>query len=103
MGAPRRCHYWDVEAIHRDLWRASPLASAHGHTVPSGHEALDAELPGRGWPAGALTEVIVPQPGCGELRLLKPALEAVASRPVFVLQPPGFVQQGMAAVGCRRN
>ena len=77
----------NVKAIHPDLWRASQLGSAHGRTVTSGHEALDAELPGHGWPTGALTEVIVPHPGCGELRLLKAALEAVATRPVFVLQP----------------
>jgi protein ImuA len=77
----------NVEAIHPDLWRAS-LGSAHGRTVASGHASLNKELPGRGWPTGALTEVIVSQAGCGELRLLKPALAAVASRPLFVLQPP---------------
>ncbi|MFT0172083.1 translesion DNA synthesis-associated protein ImuA [Paraburkholderia mimosarum] len=82
----------NVEAIHPDLWRASQLGSAHGRVVASGHARLDAELPGRGWPTGALTEVILPQPGCGELRLLKPALEAVASRPVFMLQPPHRLQ-----------
>lgn len=82
----------NVEAIHPDLWIASQLGSAHGRTVTSGHEALDAVQPGRGWPAGALTEIIVPQPGCGELRLLRPALEAVATRPIFVLQPPHRLQ-----------
>jgi len=82
----------NFEAIHPDLWRASQLGSAHGRTVASGDAGLDAELPGRGWPTGALTEVIVPQPGCGELRLLKAALETVATRPVFVLQPPHRLQ-----------
>jgi protein ImuA len=100
-------HAIQAEAIHRDLWRASQLGSAHGRTVSSGHATLDAELPGRGWPAGALTEVIVPQPGCGELRLLKPALEAVAPRPVFLLQPPhrlqpaAFTWWGVAAENVR--
>lgn len=85
-------HALQAEAIHPDLWRASQLGSVHGRTVASGHAALDAELPGRGWPGGALTEVIVPQPGCGELRLLTPALAALAARPIFVLQPPHRLQ-----------
>ncbi|PYE21549.1 hypothetical protein C7410_114192 [Paraburkholderia silvatlantica] len=67
----------NVEAIHPDLWRASQLGSAHGRTVTTGHEALDAELPGHGWPMGPLTEVIVPQPGCGELRLLRVRLHSM--------------------------
>ena len=82
----------NVEAIHPDLWRASQLGSARGRVVSSGHARLDAELPGQGWPTGTLTEVILPQPGCGELRLLKPAFEAVAGRPVFMLQPPHRLQ-----------
>ncbi len=88
----------NVETIHPDLWRASQLGSAHGRTVTSGHEALDAELPGHGWPTGALTEVIVPQPGCGELHLLKAALEAVATRPVFVLQPQHRLQPAIRVI-----
>ncbi|WP_321818398.1 MULTISPECIES: translesion DNA synthesis-associated protein ImuA [unclassified Paraburkholderia] len=82
-----------VEEIHPDLWLASQLASHANRTVASGHPALDAELPGNGWPAGSLTEVMHPQPGCGELRLLKRALATVSSRPVFVLQPPHRLQQ----------
>ena len=82
----------DLESIHRDLWRASHLASAQGRTVASGHRVLDAELPGAGWPVGSLTEIMAPQPGCGELRLLTSALAAVAARPVFALQPPHRLQ-----------
>lgn len=37
-----------IEAIHRDLWLASQLASSGGRTIPGGHGALDAELPGQG-------------------------------------------------------
>lgn len=82
----------NVVAIHPDLWRASQLAVARGRAIASGHDPLDAELPGRGWPTGALTEVMLPQPGCGELRLLQPALAAVAQRPVFAAQPPHRLQ-----------
>lgn len=40
----------------------------------SGFSALDEALPGGGWPAGALTELLLPHPGVGELRLLAPVL-----------------------------
>jgi protein ImuA len=62
------------------LWRADRLApssptAAQGDAVrPTGHAALDAELPGGGWPGAGLIELLLPAPGCGELRLLAPAL-----------------------------
>ncbi|MDI7065596.1 hypothetical protein QMO17_30595, partial [Klebsiella pneumoniae] len=61
------------EDIHPALWRASQLAAGFDRVVSCGHTVLGAELPGGGWPAGALTELLTPQPGCGELRLLQPA------------------------------
>ena len=36
--------------------------------------ALDAVLPGRGWPQGALTEILLAREGIGEIRLTLPAL-----------------------------
>ncbi|PVX83633.1 translesion DNA synthesis-associated protein ImuA [Paraburkholderia unamae] len=81
-----------IEDIHPDLWRASQLASARARTVASGYEALDAELPGHGWPTGSLSEILLQQPGCGELRLLKSALGAATKRSVMLLQPPHTLQ-----------
>lgn len=81
-----------IEEIHRDLWLASQLASSAARTVTSGHAMLDAELPGQGWPTGSLSEILVPQPGCGEVRLLKPALAATSARAVMLLQPPHTLQ-----------
>ena len=43
---------------------------------PSRFAELDAVLPGGGWPTQALTELLLPHPGLGELRLLAPALAA---------------------------
>jgi protein ImuA len=77
-----------VEAIHPALWRGHQLARAHGKTVDTGYAALSAELPGGGWPIGALVELLVQQPGIGEMRLLKPALVAASKRPVALLQAP---------------
>ena len=47
------------ETIHPSLWRASQLARGTGVYVASGHTALSAELPGGGWPGGALTEILI--------------------------------------------
>lgn len=86
-----------VEGIHPDLWRASQLASAGHRTISSGHAGLDSELPGSGWPTGSLTELMLPQPGCGELRLLRPCLSCVSQRPVFIIQPPHRLQPSALA------
>lgn len=57
---------------------------------PTGHAQLDAVLPGGGWPEGALTEVLIPADGIGELELLLPSLARIsrAGRPVVWVQPP---------------
>ena len=59
------------------LWRADQLACAATPGAvarPTGFAALDAELPGGGWPAAGLTELLLAAPGSGELRLLSPWL-----------------------------
>lgn len=40
---------------------------------------LDEELPGAGWPAACLTEILPAHEGIGELRLLGPALAALST------------------------
>ncbi|MDE2371396.1 MAG: translesion DNA synthesis-associated protein ImuA, partial [Burkholderiales bacterium] len=60
--------------LHPALWRADQLARPRASLLASGYAELDAELPGGGWPAGALTELLLPHPGVGELRLLAPVL-----------------------------
>lgn len=58
--------------------------------MPSGFPALDAALPGRGWPQGALTEFLLEREGIGELRLTLPALVQVQAqgRDVVWIAPP---------------
>lgn len=77
-------------SIHPGLWRADQLAGHGIRTVASGHTALDAELPGGGWPQHALTELLLPRPGVGEIRLLAPALGVLcgAGRNIVLLGPP---------------
>jgi protein ImuA len=56
------------------LWRGSSLGRAADTTLPSGFTGLDAELPGGGWPMRSVTELLTPQSGVLEWRLLAPAL-----------------------------
>src|SRR6266581_828024 len=63
-----------------DIWRGDSLSRAGTPAVPSGFPELDAELPGGGWSAGALTEILPAHEGIGELRLLGPALAALSNR-----------------------
>src|SRR5262245_19659953 len=58
--------------------------------VPTGYQVLDSALPGGGWPAGALTEILSGQDGIGELQLVLPALAALtwAGKRVVWLAPP---------------
>lgn len=58
--------------------------------LPSGHAALDAFLPGGGWPLGAVTELLGDTCGIGELSLLLPALARLArnGRHVACIAPP---------------
>ncbi len=80
----------DPEALHPALWRAHRLGRRASVGEPSGFDLLDAELPGGGWPAQSLTELLLPHPGVGELRLLAPALAALQreGRTLMWLDPP---------------
>lgn len=76
------------QSIHPSLWRGSQLAQGRERCLDTGHDALSAELPGSGWPRGTLIDLLVQQPGIGEIRLLQPALAALNARPIVMLQPP---------------
>jgi protein ImuA len=60
---------------HPAIWRGRSAARQPG--VPSGFAALDAQLPGNGWPRAGLIEILAPRFGSGELCLLLPALAAL--------------------------
>jgi hypothetical protein len=74
---------------HPAIWRGDDCAPEPA-ALPSGHAALDAVLPGGGWPAAALTEIALAREGIGELRLVLPALAALqaARRDVVFVAPP---------------
>lgn len=72
------------------IWRGDELGSPITSVVASGFEALDAELPGGGWPCRSLTEVLQAQPSVAEWRLLAPALRHTVDlgQDVVVVGPP---------------
>jgi len=76
------------EDIHSSLWRVSQLARGSGRVVDTGYPALSRELPGGGWPLGALVDLLVQQSGVGELRLLRPALSATSKGAIDFVNAP---------------
>ena len=60
---------------HPAIWRGA--SAAHPEGLATGFSALDAYLPGKGWPRTGLIEILVPRFGSGELYLLLPALAAL--------------------------
>ena len=47
---------------------------AQVQALSTGHAALDTQLPGGGWPLGAMSEILLPEHGLGPWTLLAPAL-----------------------------
>jgi protein ImuA len=86
------------EVLRGELWRTHQLSRpSSGSFTATGFSSLDTELPGNGWPHRVLTELLVPHPGLGELRLLVPALSHIAGtgksketigRCVMLFDPP---------------
>lgn len=87
----------------RRLFRAGqPLARDQGAT-PSGFAALDEALPWGGFPRGALTEILLPSPGIGEIELIASAWRHIGAqeRLVFIAPPcipyaPALLAAGIA-------
>ena len=83
----------EPETLHPDLWCGQQLRCNATPALPSGFAALDAQLPGGGWPRRVLTELLLPHPGVGEMRLLAPSLVATlrAGRLVMLFDPPAML------------
>lgn len=77
-------------AVSAALWRGDQLGSPVAAVLSSGFDALDAALPGGGWPGHSLTEILSPHSGTLEWRLLSGVLRQVcaAGRSVVVVGPP---------------
>jgi len=92
----------DALLAGRRVWRGRP-ATLPASAQPTGHAALDAVLPTGGWPDAALTELLLPADGVGELRLLLPTLARLTQRardivlvaPPYLPYPDGWRQAGV--------
>src|SRR5258706_6213361 len=72
------------------VWRGGAPAAAGAPTAQTGYAALDAELPGGGWPVGGLAELLCRAEGVGELQIVLPALAGLtaAGHRIAWLAPP---------------
>lgn len=75
---------------HPTTWRGNRPVAVNSPSVPTGFPALDAELPGGGWPTAALTEILPQHEGIGELRILGHALSRLTAQGRFLvwIAPP---------------
>lgn len=85
------------------IWRVQDLA-AEAAAIPTGHATLDAQLPGGGWPAGGMVELLQARAGQHVWQLLLPALAGAVRQqagPVVLVgapfEPfgPGLAAQGL--------
>lgn len=112
MPGTARAHLLAVpERLHPAVWRArgqGPGGAGVSATLSTGFAALDHWLPGRGWPLRVLVELLLPQSGLGEFRLLAPVLARLgaAGRSVLLFNPPAvpsapaLVQMGLEPARC---
>ena len=82
-----------LQAVQLDgVWRGSDWHAGHvDQTWPSGHAALDAQLPGGGWPGNALVQIQQAAHSHAEWALLLPALARQAqqqSGKLVLVAPP---------------
>src|SRR5919204_6127679 len=83
------------------LWRGGALGVALD-ALPTGFAALDAELPGRGWPRQGLTEFLTNEEGIGELALLLPVVARLTregKRALWLAPPHEPYAPALAAAG----
>ena len=91
-----------LQTLLRDfpyLWRGGETARVDARST--GYAALDARLPGGGWPVGTLIEIAPAYDGLGELRLTLPALKSWCQegRNVAFVSPP-HIPYAPALVRC---
>jgi hypothetical protein len=107
MGERQPSSLADILADAR-VWKLKDASASSSRPAWStGRHALDARLPGGGWPTASLIEVLLDTPGLGEIQLFLPALvqcqrKASGDTPwlVWIAPPhepfaPALAQQGI--------
>jgi len=78
------------DRIAQAIWRGNALGGQAASVLSTGHAALDAELPGGGWPCQSLTEILQAPQAHAEWRLLAPGLARLVAQggTVLLVGPP---------------
>ena len=90
------------------VWRGGELEHASQPSIPTGHAALDRELPGGGWPGGTLSEVLHDSAGIGEVTFLAGAIARASEgdrlvawiNAPYLPYAPALAQSGIALERC---
>ena len=90
------------------VWRGGDLEHSSHPSIATGHARLDAELPGRGWPTGTLSEVLHDGEGIGEITFLAAALACATEgarlvawvNPPYLPYAPALAQAGIPLERC---
>ena len=90
------------------VWRGGELEHVAHRVVATGHGALDAQLPGGGWPIGTLAEVLHDAAGIGEVTFLAGALARASEgerlvawiAPPYLPYAPAIAQAGIDLARC---
>lgn len=71
------------------IWQASEKARSRP-SLSTGYNALDQQLHYSGWPQGALSELLLPHHGVGEIRLLAPLMAKLSAQSGYIcwINPP---------------
>ncbi len=67
------------------IWRMGDLQRYAASGIATGYPSLDRILPESGWPKNALVEIVTPQWGIGELKLLLPLMKSVTAQKRYLL------------------
>lgn len=101
-----QAHETQLDALlrHPALWRGRGAAAPAG--LPTGFTALDAALPGGGWPRQGLIEIITTGSGHGELALWTPLIRQLTSTETprccaFISPPFGLFAPAWRTAGVR--
>ncbi|MFC7514249.1 translesion DNA synthesis-associated protein ImuA [Herbaspirillum sp. GCM10030257] len=89
----------NILTLTHAVWKADQMGSCQAAVTTSGYPVLDQELPNGGWPRASLIELLIQQPGIGEMRLLRPAFETVSPKRRIALVQPPYMPQIAAWVG----
>ncbi|TQV67293.1 translesion DNA synthesis-associated protein ImuA [Exilibacterium tricleocarpae] len=83
MTDPIHCPMLDQLFDRGQVWQRHQYSSPPA--IDTGFATLNQHLPGAGWPAAGVTEILYPQHGIGELSLLLPSLAKLSQRELWII------------------